>query len=355
MTLLDLIRDRIIQNGPLSVAEYMSDCLLHPEHGYYTTRDPLGAGGDFTTAPEISQMFGELIGLCLAQAWMDQGCPAPFALAELGPGRGTLMADALRATRAVPGFHQAAQLHLIEASPPLIDAQRHALAAYAPQWHDTIETLPDLPLFLIANEFFDALPIAQFVRDKDGWRERRVGLQDEALAFGLGPRTHPAALQHRLSDTQQDDLVELCAAGVPILTGIARRISETGGAALIVDYGDWRSLGDTLQALRGHQTSDPLSAPGQADLTAHVDFEVLASAAQASGCTHSRLTPQGVFLERLGITARAQALAQALTGAQLDSHIQAHRRLTHPEEMGNLFKVLGLFPNHSTPPPGLES
>ncbi len=355
MILHDLIKDRIIQTGPLSLADYMSDCLLHPEHGYYTTRDPLGADGDFTTAPEISQMFGELIGLSLAQAWLDQGSPASFSLAELGPGRGTLMADALRTTRSVPGFHQAAQLHLIEASPTLKDAQRQALATFAPQWHDSVETLPDLPLFLIANEFFDALPIAQFVRDEDGWRERRVGLQDDALAFGLAPRTHPAALQHRIEDTQQDDLVELCAPGVPILSTIAHRIAATGGAALIIDYGDWRSLGDTLQALQGHTPTDPLSTPGQADLTAHVDFEVLAATAQTAGCAHSRVTPQGVFLERLGITARAQALAQALTGERLESHISAHRRLTHPEEMGNLFKVLGLFPTHTPPPPGLES
>ncbi len=355
MILHDLIKDRIIQNGPLSLADYMSDCLLHSEHGYYTTRDPLGADGDFTTAPEISQMFGELIGLCLAQAWIDQGSPASFSLAELGPGRGTLMADALRATRSVPGFHQAAQLHLIEASPPLKEAQRQALAPFAPQWHDTVETLPDLPLFLIANEFFDALPITQFVRDEDGWRERQIGLQNDTLVFGLGPRSQFTTLQHRLEDTQQDDLVELCAAGVPILSNIAHRIAETGGAALIIDYGDWRSLGDTLQALCGHTPTDPLGAPGQADLTAHVDFEVLAATAKAAGCAHSRVTPQGVFLERLGITTRAQALAQTLIGQRLDSHISAHRRLTHPEEMGNLFKVLGLFPTHTPPPPGLES
>jgi SAM-dependent MidA family methyltransferase len=354
MSLKDHLRARIRSDGPISVAEYMADCLLHPRFGYYTTRDPLGAGGDFTTAPEISQMFGELLGLALAQSWLDQGSPAPFTLAELGPGRGTLMADLLRATRAVPGFHAAMQVHLVEASPTLRAAQAQTLAGFDPQWHDSINALPDQPLFLIANEFFDALPIRQFLRSGTGWSERRIGLSDDALCFGLGPATAQPALTHRLEDTHDGDLVEICEAATPVTTAIATRIATHGGVALIVDYGDWRALGDTLQALRAHAPADVLADPGQADLTAHVDFEALALAATHAGCAHSRLTPQGVFLERLGITDRARALAAPLKDAALDNLVAAHRRLTHPDEMGNLFKILGLYPNQASPPPGLN-
>jgi SAM-dependent MidA family methyltransferase len=344
--------DRIRRNGPLSVADYMAECLLHPRFGYYTTRDPLGAAGDFTTAPEISQMFGELIGLSLAQCWMDQGAPSAFVLAEAGPGRGTLMADILRATRAVPGFHVAMQLHLIEASPTLRAAQAQTLAKYSPQWHEQVSDLPSgLPLFFVANEFFDALPIRQFVRDGDGWREKRVAAEEDALIFALAGPAPQEALTHRLDDTKDGDLVEICPPAPAITADLGQRIADHGGAALLIDYGDWRSLGDTLQALRNHERADPLAAPGQADLTAHVDFEALA---QAVPCKFTHLTGQGVFLERLGITARAQALAKQVQGAELETLIQAHRRLTHPEEMGTLFKVIGLYPDGQTAPPGLE-
>ncbi|MEW2911151.1 SAM-dependent methyltransferase [Leisingera sp. JC11] len=354
MSLSDHLTARIRADGPMSVADYMADCLLHPQFGYYTTRDPLGAKGDFTTAPEISQMFGELLGLALAQAWLDQGSPAPFTLAELGPGRGTLMADLLRATRGVPGFHAAMRIHLVEASPALRTAQAKALDGYAPQWLDTVDALPDQPLFLVANEFFDALPIRQFIRAGDGWSEKRIGLQDGALSFGLSPAAPQSALDHRLADTRDGDVVEICEAAAPVTQSIAARIAAHGGAALIVDYGDWRALGDTLQALRAHEPADPLQTPGEADLTAHVDFEALAMAAKTAGCAFTRLTPQGVFLERLGITDRARALAAPLQDAALDSLIAAHRRLTHPEEMGNLFKVLGLCPPRAAPLPGLN-
>jgi NADH dehydrogenase [ubiquinone] 1 alpha subcomplex assembly factor 7 len=351
MTVLrDLLIRRIRAQGPVSIAEYMATCLLHPDHGYYTTRDPLGVAGDFTTAPEISQMFGEFLGLWVAQVWLDQGAPAPFALVELGPGRGTLMADALRACRQVPGFVDAMQVHLVEASGPL----RAAQAARVPGaiWHDRTDTLPDLPLFVIANEFFDALPIRQFLRIGDAWAERVVGLQDNALALGLTPPAPLAALAHRLDDTADGQIVETCAPAVTIMADLAGRIAARGGAALVVDYGDWISRGDTLQALRQHAPCDVLDQPGQADLTAHVDFAALADA--AAPLRASTLTPQGVFLERLGITARAQALAHGLSGAALDAHVAAHRRLTHPDEMGHLFKVLALCPPGTPTPPGLD-
>ncbi len=353
--LADLLRRRIAANGPITLADYMRDCLLHPQHGYYATRDPLGAAGDFTTAPEISQMFGELLGLALAQSWLDQDAPTPFTLAELGPGRGTLMADVLRATRAVPGFHEGARLHLVEASAPLRARQAETLAAYAPTWHDSVSTLPQAPLFLLANEFFDALPVRQFVRRGDGWAERMVGLAEGALTFGLSDPAPLAALAHRLADTAEGAIVETCPEAGPMIAQVAARIARHGGAALVIDYGDWRSNGDTLQALRSHAFDLPLAHPGQADLTAHVDFEALARSAVAAGAAHAPLTPQGAFLERLGITARAQTLAHGLTGRALESHIAAHRRLTHPQEMGNLFKVLALHPQGSAPPPGTET
>jgi SAM-dependent MidA family methyltransferase len=351
--LVSLIKTRIRAEGPMPLSEYMALCLMHPAHGYYTARDPFGAAGDFTTAPEISQMFGECLGLALAQTWLDQGAPAPFALAEAGPGRGTLMADVLRATARVPGFHGALRLHLIESAPRMRQVQAETLGRDDVTWHDRPETLPALPLFLLANEFFDALPIRQFQRAGEMWRERCVGLDaDDALTFGLSDPLPLAQLDHRLADTQEGDVVELSPAAQAAAGTIGQHIATRGGAALILDYGDWRALGDTLQALSGHRPADPLAAPGTADLTAHVDFEAIATA--AAPARHSRLTPQGVFLERLGITQRAQKLAEGLQGEALDSHIAAHRRLTHPEEMGTLFKTLALYPEGAAPPPGLD-
>ena len=349
------IMARIAAEGPLCLADYITECLLHPTLGYYTTRDPFGAAGDFITAPEVSQMFGELTGLCLAQSWLDQGAPTPVALAELGPGRGTLMADILRATRGVPGFHAALRIHLVEASSLLRARQAETLGGLHPAdritWHDHAGDLPQMPLLLIANEFFDALPIRQFIRDGAGWSEKRIGLRDGKLHFGRSAPSAQDALAHRLADTKDGDLVEICPASAPVMQSVGQRIADHGGAALIIDYGDWRSLGDTLQAMRGHAPCDPLEMPGTADLTAHVDFEALVTWLP---CAFSRVTPQGVFLERLGITARAQALAGKLSGTALDAHIAAYRRLTHPQEMGTLFKVLALFPQTGTPPPGLE-
>lgn len=352
MSLRDALVARIAASGPITLAEYMAQALLHPTLGYYSTRDPLGAAGDFITAPEISQMFGELIGLCLAQSWLDQGAPASFVLAELGPGRGTLMADILRATAKVPGFHKAAQIVLVEASPVLADQQRKVLDRYSVTWVQTMSQVSSEPLWLVANEFFDALPIRQFQRDGQAWRERCVGLDGDQLAFGLSPIGPQLALDHRLEDTKDGDLVEHCAQAVAVTADIGTQIATHGGAALLIDYGDWRSLGDTFQALQAHAPVDPLDAPGRADLTAHVDFEALSIAATPAAFT--RLTPQGVFLERLGITQRARTLSADLTGPALDAHIKAHQRLTHPKEMGNLFKVLGLYPASAAPPPGLE-
>lgn len=348
MTPLEALLIRQIRaQGPITLADYMAQCLLHPQHGYYTTRPPFGQQGDFITAPEISQMFGEMLGLCLAQHWLDHGRPAAFTLAELGPGRGTLMADILRATRGVPGFHAAAQVTLIEASPALRDQQRQRLGDHPAQWLPQVDALPEAPIYLIANEFFDALPIRQFTRDKAGWRETLVTATDR---LGLA-RTAPApiaALDHRLADTIPGDIVEICPAAAGLIQHISGRIARQGGAALILDYGAWGSRGDTFQALRHHAYADPLATPGEADLTAHVDFAALA---QAATCPW-RYTTQGALLTALGIEARAATLAQRLTGAALQSHLAATRRLTHPAEMGTLFKALALFQPGALPPPG---
>jgi len=352
--LAEILAQRIFATGPISVAEYMAECLLHPEHGYYSTRDPFGSTGDFTTAPEISQMFGELLGLSLAQSWLEQGSPDHFILAELGPGRGTLMADVLRASQSVAGFHAAAQIILIEASPVLQQIQREKLAGYNVSWHSNINELPAAPLFLLANEFFDALPIRQFIRADVGWCERRVGLQNGKLVFGIGPASPVATLDHRHKDCGTGDLVETCPAGCAISEEIGRRIGANGGVAIIVDYGNWQSLGDTLQALKNHAFDPPLAHPGQADLTAHVDFEALASAARPHAAV-SKMIPQGELLQRLGITARTQALARNMSGDALENHTAAFKRLTDADEMGTLFKAIAIYAKTAPTPAGFSS
>lgn len=350
-----LLSARIAATGPIPLHDYMAECLMHPKHGYYATRDPFGAAGDFTTAPEISQMFGELLGLCLAQAWIDQGRPGRIALAELGPGRGTLMSDMLRAMASVPGLTGAAEVHLVEASPTLRARQAAALEGVRPTWHDSADTLPGLPLFAVANEFFDALPIRQFLRRGEGWSEVQVGLGPAGLVRGRSPPVRLADLDHRLSDTAEGDVVEVCPALAPIAGGIARRVARYGGAALVVDYGAWRSLGDTLQAVRGHRPTDPLAAPGEADLTAHVDFEALSAAFSGAGAQVTGPVPQGRLLDRLGIFRRAERLARGLAGTALETHRAAVRRLTDPLEMGDLFKAIACHPHLAPPPPGFET
>ena len=283
---------------------------------YYATRDPLGAAGDFTTAPEISQMFGELIGAALADCWVRAGAPPDAAYVELGPGRGTLARDALRVLRAA-GFGGA--VHFVESSPVLRSTQRHAEPTAT--WHDTLGSLPRRPLLLVANEFFDALPIRQFA----GGVERCVTVIGDALAFD------------RLDDITEDSPVRHAAAA-----DIARRIGDNGGAAIIVDYGHATTApGDTLQAVRGHRYAPILADPGEQDLTSHVDFEALANAASVGGVKATPVMPQGQWLERLGIRARAEALV-ATNSDRSDEIDAALERLTAREQMGDLFKVLAL-------------
>ncbi len=344
-----LLKAQIAMAGPLTMADFMSQCLMHPDHGYYTQQTVFGAAGDFITAPEVSQMFGELIGLALAQSWVAQGRPADAIVVELGPGRGTLMADMRRATQSVAGFAEL-PVHMVETSPQLRALQAAAVPGVV--HHDRVEDLPDRPLFLVANEFFDALPVRQAERTPEGWRERQIAVVQDSLTIGLSNPVPLPDLAHRAADTTPGDVVEWCPALPGIMAGLAQRIATHGGAVLIVDYGNWRSLGDTVQAMRSHTYVPVTDTPGLADLTAHVAFEDIARAAPA--LARSAMTPQGVFLERLGITQRARQLARGLSGAALDAHISAHRRLTHPAEMGNLFKVIGLAKTPNALPPGLD-
>ncbi|MGG7564824.1 class I SAM-dependent methyltransferase [Rhodovulum sp. DZ06] len=347
--LLPILLRRIEQSGPMPLSEYMALCLGHPEHGYYTSRDPLGAAGDFTTAPEISQMFGELLGLWLAQAWMDQGAPRGV-YAELGPGRGTLSADALRAASRVPGLAEAlGRPQLVDISPVLRARQAEALAGRDPEWRDRVEDLPDGPLFLLANEFFDALPIRQYQKRGGRWRERVVTAKDGKLALALGPLAKADDLPAHAPEGALREHSPACEA---VAAQIGARLAAHGGAALIVDYGypaQPLSGGDTFQAMRGHAYTDPYEAPGEADLTAHVDFAAIAKAAEAAGAKAWPLMTQGALLETLGITARAQALAAR---GDAEAVAAAHRRLCHPEEMGTLFKALALTGPDAPPPPG---
>lgn len=351
------IRALIAADGPMPVSRYMALCLGHPVHGYYITRDPLGAKGDFTTAPEISQMFGELLGLWAVATWQQMGTPDAVHLVELGPGRGTLMADALRAARLMPAFLEAATVHLVETSPALRARQKAALPGVAVQWHDRLETVPPGPAIIIANEFFDALPISQFVRGPQGWHERRVGLgEGDALVFGVDPRPSPlgAALARRVPEPVGEGAVlEILESGIP--ADLARRLAEQGGAGLIIDYGPARSgLGDTLQAVRNHVYADPLATPGEADLTAHVDFQSLARAATAAGAAAYGPVRQGDFLVRLGIVQRAERLQQNTNASQRKAITAALSRLAGmgTDEMGALFKVLCLCDPALGAPPG---
>lgn len=340
-----LARD-VAASGPITVADYMERCLFDPERGYYTNAEVFGAKGDFTTAPEISQMFGELLGLWAADSWLRLGSPSPFVLAELGPGRGTMMADALRATRIVPGFHDAMRVMLVEASGRLRARQAETLAAHGVEWRANIAELPSGPLVVLANEFFDALPIRQFVRTPQGIAERMVGLtEDGRLTWGLRPGARlDQSAESALLRQSPGAVFEICPAGLAIASALAERVATGGGAVLAIDYGHAGGFGDTFQALRDHAFDDPLAHPGEADLTAHVDFGALARAARAAGARAFGPITQGVLLERLGLARRAERLKRDASPEIRASIEAAAARLTGrgPREMGELFKALSI-------------
>ena len=358
--LLSEIKKLIKSSGPMPVWRYMELCLMHPEHGYYVSRDPLGREGDFTTAPEVSQMFGELLGLWAASLWKTLGSPTLLRLIELGPGRGTMMADALRAVRVLPPLYQTLSVHLVEINPLLRKKQEAALSGIRNlAWHDKIDEVPDGPAIIFANEYFDVLPIHQVVRQAGGWHERMVDLDaDGRLVFSASAEPIPRF------DVLLPPLVRAAPVGAVFewrpdaeMMKIATRVRDQGGAALIIDYGHVRSdAGDTFQAIVRHSFTDPLKAPGQADVTAHVDFQALARGAEDIGARIHGPVTQGEFLKRLGIETRAVALMAKASHEVSEDISGALKRLTGGGRsgMGSLFKVLGVSSQDLVTLPGLS-
>ncbi|GAA4118293.1 class I SAM-dependent methyltransferase [Aminobacter aganoensis] len=335
----------IAASGPIAVADYMALCLFDPADGYYTTRQPFGAAGDFTTAPEISQMFGELVAVWLYAAWQAAGSPQDAVLAEIGPGRGTLMKDMLRVLhRLDPAF--TTDVAMIETSPQLQDVQKQTLAASGANiaWHDSVATLPRAPLFIVGNELFDAIPTRQFVRTGAAWHERVVGTaEDGQLAFVAGPATIEAALLPKNAGKAPEGAIfEFAPARTATMEAIAERIAASGGAGLFFDYGHLEpGIGDTLQALREHKYDDVLAHPGEADLTSHVDFAALAAAARLHGLD-AHMATQGEFLLALGLLERAGRLGASADEAARERIGGEVERLAGPDAMGTLFKVLAV-------------
>src|SRR3954454_9313185 len=330
--LLSEIKKLIKSSGPMPVWRYMELCLLHPEHGYYVSRDPLGREGDFTTAPEVSQMFGELLGLWAASIWKAIGSPPLLRLVELGPGRGTMMADALRALRGLPPLYQALSVHLVEINPVLREKQRATLSGVRNiSWHDSIDEVPEGPAVIFANEYFDVLPIHQVVKRETGWHERVVKFDDSGkLVFAAADAPTPRF------EVLLPPLVRAAPIGAVFewrpdaeIMKIARRVRDQDGAALIIDYGHLRSdAGDTFQAIARHSFTDPLKNPGLADVTAHVDFQALVRAAEDIGARAHGPVTQGEFLKRLGIEARALSLMAKAAPEDSEDISGALKRLT---------------------------
>jgi SAM-dependent MidA family methyltransferase len=356
------IRRLISIAGPMPVAHYMAMCLSHPQHGYYMTREPIGAAGDFITAPEISQMFGELLGLWAGAVWRQMGSPESIRLIELGPGRGTMMADALRAAQVLPDFHRAIAVHLVETSPALQQQQRHTLADNnVPMlWHAALDEVPEGPSIILANEFFDALPVHQALKQEDGWHDR-VLLIDASGNLALG--TAPGVIRHfekilpaKIREAPVGSIYEWRTDSIALEIG--RRVARFGGAALAIDYGHVESdVGDTLQAVGEHAYANPLVAPGLVDLTAHVDFQSLAQAAESIGARIHGPIEQGEFLRRLGIETRAKALKASAPLEKAGDIDTAMQRLvgSGARKMGVLFKVMGFADPKLGMLPGFES
>jgi len=350
MSLKARIAALIEAQGPMSVAQFMTISLLDPKDGYYATRDPLGAGGDFITAPEISQMFGEMVGLWLVQAWADQGCPKNPRLVELGPGRGTLMADILRTASVAPEFLADLEVVLVEASPALQQVQADKLRGSGADisWQAQFDDgLGDRPLFLVANEFFDALPVRQYVKTEKGWCERMVTALNDELTFALAPVPAPrAAIPATHEKAPDGGVYETSPASTALAEDIARIVAGKGGAALIIDYGYGEAAGfsETLQAVSGHRFADALARPGEDDISAHVDFAALAQAGKRGGAAVFGPITQGMFLANIGLVERAEQLMKTNPASAKDL-LSATERLIGNDSMGTLFKVLAFVPS----------
>ncbi|MEE9301274.1 MAG: SAM-dependent methyltransferase [Alphaproteobacteria bacterium] len=343
--------------GPLTVEQYMAAALGDPELGYYNRNEPFGRQGDFVTAPEISQMFGELIGLWCAVTWRQMGAPKPPRLVEIGPGRGTLMADALRALQTVSDFKGVVKLHLIETSPSLERRQRERLEGTGATWHRTLAGLPSGPALIVANELFDALPIRQLVRTRRGWTERCVDTDGDGFRFVLAPGGSAAAalVPARLRDAPEGSVFEFSPSGISLAHQIGQLLAVSGGAALVIDYGHAESrLGETLQAVSRHRPHPVLEAPGEVDMTAHVDFALLGQAAREAGARTYGPVSQRAFLKALGIEARARTLGAAARPDEKAEIEAGLRRLTHDSEMGSLFKAFAITHAGAWAPAGFE-
>ena len=343
--------------GPITVAQFMTMAMHDRELGYYATRNPIGAKGDFVTAPEVSQMFGELLGLWCVQAWYDQGKPEKARLVELGPGRGTLMADALRSARIAPGFLASIEVTLVESNPKLREVQKATLREVTPPigWSESCDSaLFDRPLFLLANEFFDAMPIRQLVRMERGWVERMVGLDAGGeLEFVLAPIPASLVVPPDRAAAPKGGVYEFSDTATALAQQIAHGIAAHGGAALIVDYGySEPGFGETLQAVAGHKPTSLLDAPGEADVSAGVDFSALAGVARTQSVSTYGPVGQGEFLVDLGIVERADTLKRAKARSSASSVDLDLNRLIASEEMGELFKALAILPASAAPPAG---
>lgn len=354
--LLDHLKKRISGSGAISMAAYMEDCLSHPDYGYYLHHEPFGRDGDFITAPEVSQMFGELLGLWAVHQWHAMEKPANFHLVELGPGRGTLMSDALRAAQGLPEFMEGLDLHLVETSPRLRERQKQALGGFKPQWHEDISSLPEGPLIVIANEFFDALPVHQFEYSEHGWLERHVTVEDGKLKSAVWPPSFSIEAATAGLAPKPGDIFETSPASQAIVTELAARCQAHSGCALFIDYGHSQSgFGDTVQAVKEHQFVDMFETPGEADLTAHVDFQALGKAAKKSGVNVYGPVTQGDFLKTLGIRERTHALRARATPQQLKLLLSGRDRLVNDDQMGTLFKVMAMTGGQLPEPSGFQT
>lgn len=343
----------IKSGGPISVSAYMGECLANPKYGYYMQQKPFGSEGDFTTSPEISQIFGELVGIWCAAAWQQMGCPKDIAIVELGPGRGLLMKDFLRGTKHINHFHESIEIHMVEVSDALTKIQQENLkeAHNNITWHKEIASLPVKPMLLVCNEFFDALPIHQYIKTEKGWSERFIALDDEDnFIFTDKPSFD---LPDIYNEAKIGDIVETCPAAEVIMSEIASHIEMADGAALVIDYGyGGQKFGDSLQAMKNHQYSDIFENIGSSDLTAHVNFDALQSAASQYNVNNYKLISQRDFLVNLGIELRMQSLLKSASDGQKDEIISACERLIDPKDMGSLFKVMTITNANMTNPVG---